>query len=98
MTTVSVRNIWGHGQYTHTRRRKLDNKSVQYPLVVLESNTSALKSDKECSGPEEQLNNLDYIFNSVPSSEKTSAVLRLLRTLSKDQRIFIKDVMDFCDG
>ena len=31
-----------HGQYTHTRRRKLDNKSVQYPLVVLESNTWAI--------------------------------------------------------
>ena len=71
---------------------------MQYPLVVLESNTSALKSDKECSEPEEQLNNLDSIFNSVPSSEKTSAVLRRLRTLSKEHWIFIKDVMDFRDG
>ena len=34
---------------------------MQYPLVVLESNTSALKSDKECSGPEEQLNEVDVM-------------------------------------
>ena len=55
-------NTWAiYTQYTHDRRRKLDNKSVQYPLVVLESNTSALKSDKECSGPEEQLNEVDVM-------------------------------------
>ena len=78
-----------HGEYSDTKRRKLDDRRVQYPLIVFESNTSSLRKDKESSGAEEQLNELESVFNSVPTSEKTTAVLRLIRTLSKDQQISI---------